>query len=125
MENITGKILTELREKKGWSKSLVAKKLGIKTMSTYANWEYGLRKPDGEMLVKIAELYGVTTDYILTGKKPNEFNHDLFDDPDLQIAFKEASDFSEESRKQAIDFINYLKEKEKSKGRKIPNSSDE
>ncbi|MEC1543101.1 helix-turn-helix domain-containing protein [Bacillus halotolerans] len=116
MENITGKILTELREKKGWSKSLVAKKLGIKTMSTYANWEYGLRKPDGEMLVKIAELYGVTTDYILTGKKPNDFNNDLFDDPDLQIAFKEASDFSEESRKQAIDFINYLKEKEK--GRK-------
>ncbi|MGG1228021.1 helix-turn-helix domain-containing protein [Bacillus halotolerans] len=125
MENITGKILTELREKKGWSKSLVAKKLGIKTMSTYANWEYGLRKPDGEMLVKIAELYGVTTDYILTGKKPNEFNRDLFDDPDLQIAFKEASDFSEESRKQAIDFINYLKEKEKAKGRKSPNAGSD
>ncbi|MCY7988593.1 helix-turn-helix domain-containing protein [Bacillus spizizenii] len=123
MDNITGKVLTELREKKGWSKSLVAKKLGLKTMSTYANWEYGLRKPDGEMLVKIANLYGVTTDYILTGKKPNSFNSDLFEDPDLQIAFKDASDFSEEARRQAIDFIKYLKEKEKS--RKSPNGEND
>ncbi|CAF1756762.1 helix-turn-helix domain-containing protein [Bacillus subtilis] len=123
MDNITGKVLTELREKKGWSKSLVAKKLGLKTMSTYANWEYGLRKPDGEMLVKIANLYGVTTDYILTGKRPNSFNSDLFEDPDLQIAFKDASDFSEEARRQAIDFIKYLKEKEKS--RKSPNGEND
>ncbi|MES9792129.1 helix-turn-helix transcriptional regulator, partial [Priestia megaterium] len=43
MENITGKRLEFLRERKGWTKSLVAKKLGIKTVSTYANWEYGLR----------------------------------------------------------------------------------
>ncbi|ATV00890.1 MULTISPECIES: helix-turn-helix domain-containing protein [Bacillus] len=118
MDNITGKILTELREKKGWSKSFVAKKLGIKTMSTYANWEYGLRKPDGEMLVRIAKLYGVTTDYLLTGKEPNAFNTDLFDDPDLQLAFRQARDFSEESQKQAIDFIKYLKEKEEREGRK-------
>ncbi|MHA6683631.1 helix-turn-helix domain-containing protein [Bacillus subtilis] len=123
MDNITGKVLTELREKKGWSKSLVAKKLGLKTMSTYANWEYGLRKPDGEMLVKIANLYGVTTDYILTGKRPNSFNSDLFENPDLQIAFKDASDFSEEARRQAIDFIKYLKEKEKS--RKSPNGQND
>ncbi|AWX21222.1 transcriptional regulator [Bacillus subtilis subsp. subtilis] len=112
-----------MKREKGWSKSLVAKKLGLKTMSTYANWEYGLRKPDGEMLVKIANLYGVTTDYILTGKKPNNFNSDLFEDPDLQIAFKDASDFSEEARRQAIDFIKYLKEKEK--GRKSPNREND
>jgi transcriptional regulator with XRE-family HTH domain len=64
MDNITGKRLEELREEHGWTKSLVAKKLGIRTMSTYANWEYGIRKPDGEMLSKIADLYDVTTDYL-------------------------------------------------------------
>lgn len=117
MENMTGKILTELREKHGWSKSTVAKKLGLKAMSTYANWEYGLRKPDGEMIVKIAELYGVSTDYLLTGIDKNVKNDDLANDPDLQIAFKAASDFSEEARRQTIDFINYIREKEKQKGR--------
>ncbi|MFJ5964770.1 helix-turn-helix domain-containing protein [Bacillus sp. NPDC093026] len=117
MENMTGKILTELREKHGWSKSTVAKKLGLKAMSTYANWEYGLRKPDGEMIVKIAKLYGVSTDYLLTGKDKSMTDYDLSNDPDLQIAFKAASDFSEEARRQTIDFINYIREKEKQKGR--------
>ena len=125
MDNLTGKILTELREKHGWSKSTVAKKLGLKAMSTYANWEYGLRKPDGEMIVKIAELYGVSTDYLLTGKDKGKPDDDLADDPDLQIAFKAASDFSEEARRQTIDFINYIREKEKQKGRQPKPSEDE
>ncbi|WP_307894018.1 helix-turn-helix domain-containing protein [Bacillus swezeyi] len=115
MENITGKVLTELREKKGWSKSTVAKKLGLKAMSTYANWEYSLRKPDGEMIVKIAELYGVSTDYILTGKSPSKNDSDFSNDPDLQIAFRDAADFSEEAKQQAVDFIKYLKEKERNR----------
>ncbi|KMY20546.1 helix-turn-helix transcriptional regulator [Bacillus pumilus] len=125
MDNLTGKILTELREKHGWSKSTVAKKLGLKAMSTYANWEYGLRKPDGEMIVKIAELYGVSTDYLLTGKDKGGTDGDLADDPDLQIAFKAASDFSEEARRQTIDFIHYIKEKEKQKGRQPKQRDDD
>lgn len=125
MDNLTGKILTELREKHGWSKSTVAKKLGLKAMSTYANWEYGLRKPDGEMIVKIAELYGVSTDYLLTGKDRGGTDDDLADDPDLQIAFKAASDFSEEARRQTIDFINYIREKEKQKGRQPKKRDDD
>lgn len=125
MDNLTGKILTELREKHGWSKSTVAKKLGLKAMSTYANWEYGLRKPDGEMIVKIAELYGVSTDYLLTGKDKGGIDADLADDPDLQIAFKVASDFSEEARRQTIDFIHYIKEKEKQKGRQPKQRDDD
>ncbi|AOC55653.1 MULTISPECIES: helix-turn-helix domain-containing protein [Bacillus] len=125
MDNLTGKILTELREKHGWSKSTVAKKLGLKAMSTYANWEYGLRKPDGEMIVKIAELYGVSTDYLLTGKDKGGTDADLANDPDLQIAFKAASDFSEEARRQTIDFIHYIREKEKLKGRQPKQRDDD
>ncbi|MFF2174934.1 helix-turn-helix domain-containing protein [Lysinibacillus sp. NPDC058147] len=66
--NNLGDRLTYLREKKGWTKTYVAKKLGIKTMSTYANWEYSLRQPDNEMLLKIAGLYEVSVDYLLTGE---------------------------------------------------------
>lgn len=66
--NTLGDRLTFLREKKGWTKTHVAKKLGIKTMSTYANWEYNLRQPDNDMLLRIAELYEVSVDYLLTGR---------------------------------------------------------
>lgn len=60
-----GDRLTYLREKNGWTKTYVAKKLGIKTMSTYANWEYNLRQPDNDMLLKIANIYEVSVDYLL------------------------------------------------------------
>ena len=33
--------LTNLRERKGWSKTYVAKTIGLSSMQTYANWEYG------------------------------------------------------------------------------------
>lgn len=60
-----GARLTYLREKNGWTKTYVANKLGIKTVSTYANWEYDTRQPDNEMLVKIADLFDVSLDFLL------------------------------------------------------------
>ncbi|AST93046.1 hypothetical protein BC6307_18170 [Sutcliffiella cohnii] len=65
MYDRTPKILEKLREDKGWSKTEVARRLGMKTVSTYANWEYGLRTPDKEMLARIADLYETSTDYLL------------------------------------------------------------
>lgn len=60
-----GERLKEEREKRGWSKVYVSQRLGMKRSSTYANWEYGLRDPDTEMLSKLAELYEVSTDYLV------------------------------------------------------------
>lgn len=60
--------LTSLREDKGWSKTYVAKAIGLKSMQTYANWEYGRTEPDFQMLDKIADLFNVSTDYLLKGK---------------------------------------------------------
>ncbi|MFT8363745.1 MAG: helix-turn-helix transcriptional regulator [Sporolactobacillus sp.] len=76
MKNTIGKRIEGLREKKGWTKTYTAKKLGIKTMSTYANWEYGLRIPDSEMLSKIADLFDVSIDYI-AGRTDNMYYYDL------------------------------------------------
>lgn len=59
------KKITALREDRGWTKTYVAKKLGISSMQTYANYEYGRREPDFETTAKIASLYDVTTDYLL------------------------------------------------------------
>lgn len=73
-----GTRLTYLREKRGWTKTYVANKLGIKTVSTYANWEYGTRQPDNEMLVKIADLYDVSLDFLLgrsDAMNPKEFEN--------------------------------------------------
>lgn len=68
-----GSKLRELREKRGWSQRYVANKLNMKQSSTYANWEYGLRDPDTDMLSKLADLFEVGTDDLLGRiKKGNE-----------------------------------------------------
>lgn len=64
--SMLGDRLREERERRGWSQVYVAEKLlNMKRSSTYANWEYGLREPDAEMLSNLADLYECTTDYLL------------------------------------------------------------
>lgn len=57
--------LIDLRESKNWSKTEVARRLGLSSMQRYANYEYGTNEPDSNMLKQIASLYNVTTDYLL------------------------------------------------------------
>lgn len=56
--------LKELRNMKNLSQSQAADALGI-SLRTYQNYEYGQREPNIEMIFKLADFYGVTTDYLL------------------------------------------------------------
>ena len=73
--------MTALREQRGWSKTYVAKQLNM-NLSTYANYEYGNREPDVASLSAIANLFGVTTDYLLGNVTSNSSKDvDLKKDP--------------------------------------------
>lgn len=67
-----GEKLKQLRENNGWTLNDVIEKLGIKTISTYSNYEYGLREPSYEMLKKIANMYEVSIDYLLGNEKESK-----------------------------------------------------
>ena len=69
--------LSALREQKGWSKTYVAKQIGLTSMQTYANYEYGRREPDFETTKKLANLFNVSTDYLLGRKAPDNNDIDL------------------------------------------------
>lgn len=56
--------LKELRLEKELSQAELAKALKI-NQRTVSNWETGIRQPDFETLVLIAEYFSVTTDYLL------------------------------------------------------------
>lgn len=64
-----------LREKSGESMSKTAEFLGI-PKGTYASYEYGKREPNIEMISKIVQHFGVTTDYLL-GHEPAPEREDL------------------------------------------------
>lgn len=67
--SILPKRLKKLREKSGYLQKFVADKLGIKS-NTLSGYENGTRSPDPDMLIALAKLYNVTTDYLL-GKSDN------------------------------------------------------
>ena len=60
--------LTKLRENTGKKRQEVADELEI-SRASLEYYEKGKRKPDIEVLAKIAEYYGVSCDYLLNGVK--------------------------------------------------------
>lgn len=106
--------LTDLREEKGWSKTYVAKSIGLKSMQTYANWEYGRTEPDFEMATKLAELFNVTTDYLLGRESKADKVHNMSVDEALgTIMSFEGQPVTEHDKKVMKDLLeSYLRNKE-------------
>lgn len=61
----TKDILKSLRKSNGYSTMQEFCAVADISFSTYQNYESGKRVPTAEMLVKLADFYGVTTDYLL------------------------------------------------------------
>ena len=58
------KRICELRTSLGWTQVQLAEKLNI-TKQTVSNWENENIQPSIEMLVRLAKLFHVSTDYLL------------------------------------------------------------
>lgn len=58
------KRIHELRLGLGWSQVELAKRLNV-SKQTVSNWENDNIQPSVDMLVRMAEAFGVTTDYLL------------------------------------------------------------
>lgn len=61
-------VIKELRLNRKLTTDDVASSIGV-SGSAYRNYERGERSPSFEILVKLADFYGVTTDYLL-GREP-------------------------------------------------------
>ncbi len=70
------KRLRELRLERGWKQGQVAGRLGV-TASVVSAYENGLRQPSYEVLVKLSQIYGVSSDYLLglSGRRSPEYRH--------------------------------------------------
>lgn len=82
------KRLENLRENKDWNKSKVAKELKI-PRSTYATYENGIHEPDNKMLIRIANLYKVSVDYLVG----NDYVNEEYSLPEHISTFHEAIEF--------------------------------
>lgn len=64
--------LKECRNKKGWTQEGISKILNIKR-PRYAKYETGENQPDYRILIKLADLFGVSTDYLLGRHQVNHY----------------------------------------------------
>lgn len=69
-------IYCKLRDSRGIKDSDVVKATGI-TKSTFSDWKSGRSKPKNDKLQKIADYFGVTIEYLMTGKENGEKSSEL------------------------------------------------
>ena len=105
--------LVNLRKEKGLTQYDLAQLLGF-SRGQIGNYEQGSREPDQETLLKIANFFNVSSDYLLGISDIK--NHT--DDSNITIALHSDTDYDdlpEEARKEINNFIEFVKQKYKDK----------
>lgn len=113
--NTFGDRLIELREKKGLSRQKVADELGI-SRASLEYYEKGKRKPDIDVLLLLADYYGVTCDYLLKGiatenvsiNREIGLSDEAIDNLKLFAQEKSALPVSKRNYVSKIDIINFF-----------------
>lgn len=104
---LADKIMEE-RKKNGWSQEELADRMGVSRQAV-SKWESAGSVPDLQRIIQMAELFGVTTDYLLKdeiGREdamvPESGTGSQDDDTPLRkVSMEEASAFLEQKKKDA------------------------
>ena len=119
-----GTRLKELRMNAGYTGKEVGRMLQV-SKSAISMWEKDLRPPSADLIERFADIYGVSTDYIITGREsnaPKGYYHDqeaaeyaeyLRTRPHAKILFSASKDMTKEDMEEAVRYIEYLKSKHK------------
>ncbi|MDI4570464.1 helix-turn-helix domain-containing protein [Bacillus altitudinis] len=100
--------LIQLRKNKKLTQEQMAEKIGIHR-GTYANYERGHRQPDYDTLLKIADFFEVTVDYLLRGEEHyKELASEINKRPDTRYAAIDGHDFEDEEKDEIL--VNALKQ---------------
>ncbi len=98
-----------LRQERGLTQVEFAKAFGI-SKATIAMWEVGNRCPDLDTVSRIADFFGVTTDYLLC--KSDSKNSKTPSEEDIKFAlFEGAEGISDEAYLEVKRFAEFIKQK--------------
>ncbi len=98
--------LRELRKKKRMTQEMLATQINV-AVSSVTMWELGERMPSIEKLQKLAELFQVSTDFLLDSSScPQD---PRLDDVHFRISFES---LTPEHQQEVISFLEFLKIKE-------------
>lgn len=120
-----GARLKELRLKHNYTGEEIGRKLQV-SKSAILMWEKDLRSPSADLIEKFATIYGVSTDYIITGKDSNITNDSYYydtevaelaeqikNDPELRILLDAKRNLSKQDMKAIINITKSLLQRER------------
>lgn len=106
-----GELLAALRKERGVLQKDVAAYLNV-TVATISNYEKGVHAPDYETLVKLADFFDVSTDYLLqrTDYKVgiSVLNHHLLTNYTVSDLLNKLSTLDQSSIKMLLDYYDLL-----------------
>lgn len=110
-------IYQKLLDEKGLKNSDVSRATGISNM-TLSDWKNGKTKPKTDTMKKIAIFFGVSVDYLMTGKE-SEFTIEMAEtdvalsnmNNRLKLYALKLADLPKEKQEQIISLIDMLEEK--------------
>ena len=117
-------IYCELRDARGMKDADVARETGI-TKSTFSDWKNGRSNPKDAKLQKIADLFGVSVEYIRTGKEKEggeryylneetaQVAQEIFENKELRALFDVQKDMDPEDLRALHNMALALKRKER------------
>lgn len=117
-------IYCKLRDQNGLKDADVVRNTGI-TKSTFSDWKNGRSCPKNDKLQKIADFFGVTLDYLLTGEEKEDnwgyylneetakAAQEIFENKELRMLFDAARDADPEDLKALHNMALALKRKER------------
>ena len=97
-------IIKNLRKSKGFSADYVAQQIDIPAGS-YKKYESGILNPGVPVIIKLADFYGVTTDYLLGREPPNDPFEMLGLDTSSKNVVEEFAGLPDDSRKFILDIV--------------------
>lgn len=122
-----GQRIKQLRQEHDITQKELADFLGV-TPKAVSFYELGQRMPPNEMILKLAQKFCVSTDYLL-GNKENitaveregyytnpeaaKMAQEIYDNPDMKILFDAAKDVSPEDLKFVADMVSRMRKKER------------
>lgn len=113
-------VFEKLLAQKGIKVSDVVASTGI-AQSTFSDWKSGRSRPKSAKMQKIADFFGVTVDYLMTGEAKDGYYinpetakkaQELFENKELSLLFDAARDASPEDLQVVHDMLLALKRKE-------------
>lgn len=114
MPDSLGFILKRLREKKHYTQQEVIERSGLDRSASYiSSIETNKTSPTVEELEALAVVYGTTVFDILSQVKGIDPNWEFKPNPDIRLLFSFYESLSPERRKVALEFVQFLAEKER------------